>query len=174
MSICEPRRNTENTAAEQVLTNTVGNKRSSTFLQSAKAIIVNEFTKQEKIVRVLLDNGSQRSFITEEAAKKLNLRSVRQERLILSGFGETGKKLDSLDIVRVIVQNMEGKKCGVVELCVVPFICKPISDQALELAQATYEHLINLKLADSTDGEATLKLDVLIGGEEYWVFCSKE
>ena len=43
-----------------------------------------------------------------------------------------------------------------------PFICKPICDQQLEFAQATYEHLISLNLADSTDGEANLKIDMLI------------
>ena len=48
---------------------------------------------------------------------------------------------------------------------VVPFICSPLCDHNIELAQATYEHLIDLRLADASDGEAELKIDLLIGAD---------
>ena len=37
-----------------------------------------------------------------------------------------------------------------------------------ELAQVTYEHLIGLKLADSSDCEVELNIDLLIGADFYW------
>ena len=46
------------------------------------------------------------------------------------------------------------------------------SNQFIELAQVQYEHLIELKLADSTDGESNLKVDILIGGDNYWKFVT--
>ena len=47
----------------------------------------------------------------------------------------------------------------------------PISNQFIEL-EVQYEHLIELKLADSTDGESNLKVDILIGGDNYWKFVT--
>ena len=41
-----------------------------------------------------------------------------------------------------------------------------------QLATA-YEHLISLNLADSTDGEANLKIDMLIGADFYWDYVSR-
>ena len=59
-----------------------------------------------------------------------------------------------------------------VELYVVPKICSPISCQTIDLAQATYEHIIDLELADSTYGSRVLKIDILIGGDFYWKFVT--
>ena len=154
--------------------NVVGSKKSSTFLQSARAVIVDQSTKRRKNVRILFDNCSQKSFLTEDAAKALNLHSVRKERIIVNGFGGKDEKLVCLDIVRVSVHNTQGVNCGEVDLYVVPFICKPICDQKIELAQATYEHLISLNLADSSDGKTTLEIDVLIGADFYWQFVTDD
>ena len=47
-------------------------------------------------------------------------------------------------------------------------------DQHIELAQATYEHLIGLKLGDSSNGEVELKIDLLIGADFYWEFVTNK
>ena len=49
-----------------------------------------------------------------------------------------------------------------------------IACQTIELAQATYDHIIELDLADSTNGSRDLKVDVLIGGDYYWKFIIGE
>ena len=59
-----------------------------------------------------------------------------------------------------------------VELFTVPYICSPISNQAIDLAKATYEHLIDLPMADSTDGKCELRVDILVGADLYWNFVS--
>ena len=61
-----------------------------------------------------------------------------------------------------------------VELHVVPFICKPICGQRLELAQATFEHLVTLNLADSSKGDTELKIDMLLGADFYWDFVTND
>ena len=61
-----------------------------------------------------------------------------------------------------------------VELCVITNICSPIAYQTIELAQATNEHMIELDLADRTDGHSELKIDVLIGADIYWKFITGE
>ena len=57
-------------------------------------------------------------------------------------------------------------------LCVVPKICSPLAGQTVELAQATYEHVIEHDLADGNDGCGQLTTDVLIGADFYWDFAS--
>ena len=83
-------------------------------------------------------------------------------------------KKRSWEVGLVSVHNTHGEKCVVIELYVAPFICKPICDQQIELAQATYGHLISLKLADSTDGKAKLKIRMLIGADFYRVYVSRD
>ena len=56
------------------------------------------------------------------------------------------------------------------ELQVVPIICSKISRQSIELTHVTYEHLIELELADQTSGSSELHIDILIGGNFYWRF----
>ena len=54
---------------------------------------------------MLLDNGSQKSFITEETARGLELNYLRKERLIVNGFGGREDKLVNLDVVSLKVDN---------------------------------------------------------------------
>ena len=44
----------------------------------------------------------------------------------------------------------------------------------MELAKATYEHLVDLELADNTYGSRDLKIDALIGMDSYWKFVTGE
>ena len=137
-------------------------------------MITDECRKRYKNVSILFDNCSQKSFLTQEAAKALNLRGIRKEKIIINGFGGKYENLVILGIVRVIVHNTQGKKCGESELYVVPFMCKPLCNQEIELGQATYEHLVSLKLADSSDDEAMLNIDLLIGADYYWDFVMRD
>ena len=92
--------------------------------------------------------------------------------MIVRGFGRKEEELRILDVVRVQVYNDLDVKCGSIEVYVVPFICEPICDQKIEMAQTTFEHLMSLKLADSSDGAAELAIDVLIGADVYWEFVT--
>ena len=159
----------EKSENETQTTTVIDKNKCSVFLQTAKAIVVNNQNDCRENVRVLFDNGSQKSFLTEEVSKSLKLRPVRKERLIVNGFGGKEEKLVDLNVVSVSVHNaLDEEKHGVIELYVVPSICKPICDQQIELAQVTYEHLISLKLADSSDGQSKLKIDMLIGNDFMW------
>ena len=45
---------------------------------------------------------------------------------------------------------------------IVPFICSPVSNQCIDLAQKYYPHLMDLKLADSSEGTLDLEVDCMI------------
>ena len=158
----------------QISNNVVESKKGRTFLMSAKGLVANEPMNRQLKVRVLFDQCAQKSFITEKVAGYLKLPCKRKEKMVVNAFGGTENQIVEYDIVQVSIMDLQGKKLGEVELYVVPIICKPICEQKIELAQATFKHLVSLKLADSTDGEDKLKIDVMIGANFYWKFVTTE
>ena len=66
----------------KVTGNIMSTEKSTTFLQSAKAILMDK-AKKKRIVRVLFDNGSQKSFVTQAARNALNLPTIRKDRMII-------------------------------------------------------------------------------------------
>ena len=74
------------------------------------------------------------------------------------------------DIVQAELRGIHWQTPTLLELIFVPNICSPLSNQTIELTQATHSHLITLSLADNTGGNSELLVDVLIGGDYYWSF----
>ena len=56
----------------------------------------------------------------------------------------------------------------------VPFICFPVSNQCIDLAQKNYPHLMDLKLADSSEGTFDSEVDCMIGADYYWTVVTNE
>ena len=56
----------------------------------------------------------------------------------------------------------------------VPFICSPVSNQCIDLAQKNYPHLMDLKLADSSEATLDLEVDCMIGADYYWTLVTDE
>ena len=109
---------TQNIAAVHV----VGNTKSSTFLQTAKAIASGIDLRRSKAVRVLFDGCSQKSFIAKSVSDSLGLRPVRKENMIIKGFGNTDESMKSLDVVKVRVCDVSASSCRVIEAYIVPVI----------------------------------------------------
>lgn len=49
-----------------------------------------------------------------------------------------------------------------------PSICEPLTAQPISLCLGKFEHLKRLDLADYSDGQDSLQIDVLIGADYYW------
>ncbi|GFT12039.1 hypothetical protein NPIL_523271 [Nephila pilipes] len=58
----------------------------STILQTCNVLASSE--NKTLNIRIVLDSGSERTFILREVAEALNLESIRKERLLLYSFGE--------------------------------------------------------------------------------------
>ena len=104
----------------------------------------------------------------------LKLNVVRNERIRVRGFGGGDESPRNLEVVPAKITDIAEKSCTEVELYVVPVICSPICDQKIEVAPDTYNHLTNLRLADSSSGESELKIDALIGANYYWDFITNK
>lgn len=176
VSICEPtpQRNNEDPPPVRINTVLTSNRISSSFLPTAQGIISDSKMGYGRKVRVLFDNCSQKSYISEEVRDSLKLETCRREAMIIRGFGSTDDEMKYIDVVKVFMRDVSKEFIIEVDLYVVPLICSPLTGQRIELAQATYRHLLSLNLADSSYGAAELKIDVLIGADLYWRFMTEK
>ena len=142
--------------------------RTNTLLQTARGILCAELGEEK--VRILFDSCSQQSFINESLCRKLNLTVLRTEHMIIKAFESNSDEARIIKVVKAKIRSVNTNIWKDVELHVVPKICSSLAHQTIEIAQASYEHLIALKLADSTGGCAELDIDILIGGDYYCDF----
>ena len=88
--------------------------------------------------RVLFDNCSQQTFISEKLRKRLNLPTARKEKIMVKSFASTEHKLQILDVVALKIQGVNSKFYNNIEAVVVTTICSPLACQTIDLAKAQY------------------------------------
>lgn len=140
------------------------------LLQTAHASVSNPNAgEQSKNVRLILDLGSQKSYITENLRRELNLPSVSTETLVVKTFGNTTETARTCDIVQTCIRGTNSDLNIYVSCYAVPVICSPLACQPVQFASSHYSHLRNLELADSTsDGQGPSDIDILIGADFFW------
>ena len=145
---------------------TSGNQ--AVLLQTAKATIFNPADNQRsKEVRIVLDSGSQRSYITEQLKKELSLRPNGEQSMSIMTFGSHDEVSRVCEMVEVGIV-VRGGGTRRLTLYTVPLICEPLACQPITVCQAKFNHLVGLPLADQSDGEGRLGIDILIGSDLYW------
>ena len=94
------------------------------FFQAAHTKI---YTADDQLIPVhlLLDNGSQRSYITNALKSRLRLVPVRQEKLSVNTFGSTGCKREERDVLSVTLQSIGGENIKIRVLSF-PMICSTL------------------------------------------------
>lgn len=117
--------------------------------------------------RVLLDGGSQRSFITTELSRKLGCEFIEEEVLTVGVFG--GKETsETLRRVRVRLHDPTGKTTLSVEALEVKSICNqmiPVPDE--RIINALQSHSIDTT-AVLCGSESDKGIAILIGSDFYW------
>ena len=96
------------------------------LLQTATAIASNDEGTKSTTVRLLFDNGSQRSYITDSLREKLRLKSVQTEKLNLNTFGETQPKKQSCDLVKLQLRKSEYDDPISISASTFQVICSPL------------------------------------------------
>ncbi|XP_046862618.1 uncharacterized protein LOC124456128 [Xenia sp. Carnegie-2017] len=133
-------------------------------LQTAQAKLVGSKSGR---VRVLLDSGSQRSFVTERTAKALGCKVVREENLRIGTFGKRALENELRRVVRLDLSSLSGGEVVSIEAYVVPEI-SVISNQHLEVVRNNFEHLKGLWLSDVCKVNEELEVNVLVGADYLW------
>ena len=170
-SICE--RKTNNSRVEQGPSNqpnvtAISKERKAThvLLQTAKATAVNPINGEKCSIRILLDNGSQRSYVTEDVVKKLQLKSEKKENLNLNTFGSVEYKSKSCKVVSFEIELNDGQ-LAVINALSYPELCSPLPTR---VEVASFLHLQGLELADDVDTslDSNDNINVLIGADQYY------
>ena len=145
-------------------------KSTQVLLQTTRASLI---TKDQTVpIRVLLDSGSQRSYITKKLADRLDLRGPT-ETLNVSTFGEPKTQTRKMRRVNISVGSIEGVESCPVEMKVlaVETICKPLEPVVLDITANS--HLANLKFSERYPRGA-VEVDILIGADYYFSFVNGE
>ncbi|XP_044165250.1 uncharacterized protein LOC122949186 [Acropora millepora] len=142
------------------------------LLQTAKAAIYRPGQPNEKfLARLILDTGSQRSYVTTTVKDKLRLPSERKQTISVKTFGSTEENTQSVDVVNLCISTEHGDDVQL-SAFVVPLICDPLQNQSIVHANVTHAHLRGLRLADYSTGEDDLMVDILVGSDQYWQLVS--
>ena len=140
-----------------------------TLLQTAKALLVGG-GGQKVPVRVLLDSGSQRSYITKNVAESLALQGPSEVLSVsmLGGESSQTKRMKRVSFSLTSVQGTDSMPVKM-EALTIDKICTPLDPVELNLEK--YPHLKNLVLADVYP-RGSVDIDVLIGADFYFSFIT--
>lgn len=150
-------------------TNTMKDKK-TILLQTARAVASNEDGSKKVGVRILLDSGSQRSYLTDSLKCKLSLPIAKKEKLYLNTFGSSQFKTQQCEIARVWLTKPSKEGAIIIDALSFPTICTPLPT-VMEINK--YPCLADLELADDFS-DSSGEIDILIGSDFYWTIATGE
>ena len=144
----------------------------SVLLQTAQATTFNpDHPSKTSKVQIVLDTGSQRSYITENVKNQLTLSTVGKQCMTIATFGATKRDDRICESVRVGLRVKYGQ-VKVLTLFSVPRNCDPLTPHPLADTKEMYPHLSGQELADDSGDVRELQVDILIGSDYYWQFIT--
>ena len=117
------------------------------LLQTAMAEVYNPIdSSSTQKLRVILDNESQRPYLTNRVKNSLKLTLARRQQLSIATFGATKGAPRHCDVVciDIVTQSCQQEE---LELLTILRIFKPLLTQPVDLSSAAYSHLAPLQLA---------------------------
>ncbi|XP_064472609.1 uncharacterized protein LOC135387252 [Ornithodoros turicata] len=137
-----------------------------TFLQTAVVQVAGPGGSAS--VRILLDNGSQRTFITKELAQRLRCPGLASENMSIFAFGSTQPSTHRA--YQKVSLRIDGLHQSLeVEAIAIPQICRslspPVDGRILQM-------LHDRGLSPVTTTCLSQNVDVLVGTDYYWRFVS--
>ena len=135
-------------------------------LQTARVEAVGPAGKE--CVKMLLDSGSNQSFITKRLATKLGCKSTGEQDTQIVTFGGTEKCHKSMKMVSVTLKKTGNTSSGV-KLCMaqIDTICGPVN-AGLTLDEGELDHLMDVELADPPEQwRECQEVDILLGMDFY-------
>lgn len=88
--------------------------------------------------RILLDSGSQRSYISRQLSEALGLKEEQREMLLVKAFATEEGRLQVCSVVRLSVETKAGS--DMLSLLIIPTICGPITGQPITCAMDRFPH----------------------------------
>ena len=131
------------------------------LLQTVAVILENPNTKQQVKVKVLLDAGSQRTYISERIQKFFNLSTKAVEDVNISTFRNSQTLSKSIDRVSLAAKINNHENILIKALCL-PMLCLLISSPSITFLKGQFEKIHGIEFV----GEDSEKdIDLLIGSD---------
>ena len=143
---------------------TAHSRHTSILLKTAIATVSSQTISSD--AAILFDEGSQRSFITEEFAQMLKLTPKSTETIQLAAFGGLNKQVQHVETATVYLQT-DGEDKVPIRVLIVPKIAAPI-ENCVTSAVSQLPHLRGLKLAHPIHEHSHMNISLLIGADFYW------
>ena len=139
------------------------------LMQTAKAEIMNPNKHKSDLVRILLDSGSQRSYVTETLAEKLQLTRENEEEIKLVTFMSDKPQTVKTTQTKLSIKLNNGQHLDI-SANIVPVISGTVQRKALKLFPSkNLDHLLrSLEMADTIPSETeSSTVELLIGSDYY-------
>jgi len=117
---------------------------------------------------ILFDDGSQRSFVTEKVAAKLNFKPSSTVLVTAAPFGAEYTSSQHLSVACLCVETESEERIPITVL-IVPFIAAPLQNSVHAVINS-FQYLKGLKLVHSVNNENNFQILALIGADFYWTF----
>ena len=117
---------------------------------------------------VLFDEGANRTFVTEDFAKRLHADTNTTETIDLAAFGSKKKRLTSMKTAIFALHDNTGKKSEI-EALLIPEISRDMNNFVTP-DLLSLPHLKGLKFAHPVSTQERFDIDMLIGADYYWDF----
>ena len=121
---------TEVSQLPQSTTTASSGSKGTVLLQTASAIARNKDSTKSTRVKILFDNGSQRSYVTDNLKSRLGLKSTKEEMLHLNTFAAKTFRKQKCDVLTLFLEDVNEETSKV---CVLSFptICSPLPGMIL-------------------------------------------
>ena len=134
------------------------------LLKTAIATITTADSEAE--ANILFDEGSQRSFLTQELSDVLSLQSHTSENICLSSFGGKRPLNKRMEVASITIKTRTGGLIPI-SVLIVPTIATPLRNTAkTEITMLPYSR--GLPLAHPITTDDNFKISLLIGADYYW------
>ena len=145
-------------------------KKSRSLLMTATVYASPDVGEVRKVaVRLVIDGGSHKSYITSDLQRKLGLKNMGTKILNVGTFGETTGKVKKSETVQLRLTSLLSEENIVITASTTPVICPPIDSSPVDCAFENFHHLRGLEFADRSDCTETDSIDVLVGQDYYWI-----
>ena len=133
-----------------------------------KTAVANVYANDTGIVAIiLLDEGSQRSFLTESLAKSLRVQTYHTEEICLAAsFGSPTTLVKRLDIGTIYLETIIGERLPL-SVLIVPTIAAPMHNTT-DYTINRLPYLKGLQLAHPVTVREQFEVTLLIGADHYW------
>ena len=140
------------------------------MLKTARVLAQCQESEESVPVRLLLDDGSQKSYVTNSLKAQLNLKPIRKQTVYLNTFGNNNYQKQVLDVVRL---NLKGQFSGYRNEVEITALCAPeiFTPLPASIDIDKFPYLQGYEFADSYTNMQNFTecpINLLIGSDQYY------